>query len=127
MILADTDVLIDALNGKEPSLGRITLEIATGRLATTSITVFELLSGAKRQSDRQKIQKLLDAMVVLPFDEEASVKAAEARVCLESAGKGIGTADYLIAGIVLARKAVLLTRNRVHFERIPGLQLGTLS
>lgn len=38
----------------------------------------------------------------------------------------IGTADYLIAGIVLANRGILLTRNRDHFERVPGLTLGTL-
>ncbi len=36
----------------------------------------------------------------------------------------IGTADYLIAGICLTRGGVLLTRNRDHFERVSGLNLG---
>jgi predicted nucleic acid-binding protein len=30
-------------------------------------------------------------------------------------------ADYLIAGVCLARSAGLLSRYRAHFERIPGL------
>lgn len=46
MIIADSDVLIDALHGKEPSASRIAHEIRQGTLATTSITSFELLSGA---------------------------------------------------------------------------------
>jgi predicted nucleic acid-binding protein len=33
-------------------------------------------------------------------------------------------ADYMIAGICLAHSAVLLTRNRKHFERVAGLTLG---
>jgi predicted nucleic acid-binding protein len=32
--------------------------------------------------------------------------------------------DYLIAGVCLAHTAILLTRNRKHFERVPGLVLG---
>ncbi len=36
-------------------------------------------------------------------------------------------ADYLIAGICLSRNAMLLTRNRAHFERIPGLHLAAFS
>lgn len=39
MILADTDVLIDSLHGVEPATARIVLKLATGRLATTSVTV----------------------------------------------------------------------------------------
>jgi len=32
----------------------------------------------------------------------------------------------LIAGIVLADRGILLTRNRRHFERVPELSLGTI-
>lgn len=33
-------------------------------------------------------------------------------------------AHSLIAGIVRHRRGVLLTRNRRHFERVPGLHLA---
>jgi predicted nucleic acid-binding protein len=33
-------------------------------------------------------------------------------------------ADYTIAGTCLAHSAILLTRNREHFERVPGLTLA---
>ena len=42
MIIADTDVLIDTLKGKEPSASRVIEELVKGQLATTTITVFEL-------------------------------------------------------------------------------------
>jgi len=48
------------------------------------------------------------------------------RRTLEAAGKPIGMADSLIAGVVLAHDGVLLTRNRRHFERVPELRLGRL-
>jgi tRNA(fMet)-specific endonuclease VapC len=35
-------------------------------------------------------------------------------------------ADCLIAGIALAEDEALLTRNRRHFERVPGLRLVDL-
>lgn len=127
MILADTDVLIDALHGREPSLGRISLELGTGRLSTTTITVFELHSGAKTEKQRKAVATLLEAMTILPLDAEAARRAADIRQALESAGQGIGTADYLIAGIALSKSAILLTRNQAHFGRVPGLSLGTLS
>lgn len=56
-------------------------------------------------------------------DEPGADAGAEIRRTLERAGTGIGMADSLIAGIVVAHRSVLLTRNRRHFERVPGLAL----
>ena len=127
MIVADTDVLIDSLRGVEPARGRIDLELSTGHLATTVVTAFELLSGARRTAQRSNIERLLAAMTILPVEFNASEMAAAVRRDLESKGEGIGMADYLIAGICLSRNAMLLTRDREHFRRIQGLHLATLS
>jgi tRNA(fMet)-specific endonuclease VapC len=35
----------------------------------------------------------------------------------------IGESDLLIASIALANKQALITKNKKHFERIPGLQV----
>lgn len=127
MIVADTDVLIDALRGVEPARGRIDLELSTGRLATTVVNAFELLSGAKATAQQSGVEHLLGAMALFPLEFNAGEIAARIRRDLESRGEGIGMADYLIAGICLSRNAMLLTRNRAHFQRIPGLHLATLS
>ncbi len=124
IIVADSDVLIDALRGHQPAAGRIARELKTGTLATTAVTAFELLSGAKDAAVLRQVGQLLAAVRILPFDEPAATAAADAKRTLEAAGTPIGTADYLIAGICLARSAVLLTRNRKHFVRVPGLIVG---
>jgi tRNA(fMet)-specific endonuclease VapC len=126
MIVADSDVLIDALRGREPAKGRIAEELEKGALATTAVSVFELLSGAKTAAAKKKVRTLLDAVLILPLDEQASESAAEVRKKLEAKGATIGMADYLIAGICLSRSAILLTRNKSHFERVPDLTLGVL-
>ncbi|RLB55603.1 MAG: type II toxin-antitoxin system VapC family toxin [Deltaproteobacteria bacterium] len=126
MIVADSDVLIDSLRGRKPLVDRVALELKMGTLATTVVNCFELLSGAKTESGKKKVEKLLGALTILPVDEGAARRAAEVRRQLESEGLGIGMADYLIAGICLERDLVLLTRNRQHFERIAGLALGRL-
>ncbi|GMR22979.1 MAG: type II toxin-antitoxin system VapC family toxin [Acidobacteriota bacterium] len=123
MIVVDTDVLIDSLNGKNPSSDRVSREIQSGTLATTTITVFELFSGAKTGRARDAVEKLLWALRVIPLDEESGATAAAIRRELEGRGTTIGMADYLIAGICRARSLPLLTRNRSHFERVTGLRV----
>ena len=123
MIVADTDVLIDALRGRGAA-ERVHLELSTGRLATTSITVFELLSGARSPDERARIEVLLAAMVYVPLDADAAREAAIIR--RELASTPIGTADTLIAGICRSRRAMLMTRNRAHFSRVRDLYLATL-
>ena len=127
MIVADSDVLIDALRGRGAAGARVALELQGGNLATTVISVFELLAGAHTPREHDKVERLLRALTILPLDEEAAREAAKVRRELESAGRTIGTADFLIAGICIVRSAILLTRNRDHFERIPRLSLGKLS
>lgn len=127
MIVADSDVLIDALRGKEPARGRIALELTAGRLATTAVNVFELCAGARTEQERNKVDALLGALSVLSLDDAAARDAAALRRELEAKGTRIGTADYLIAGICRTRGAMLITFNRDHLERVPGLRLSDLA
>ena len=124
IIIADTDVLIDFLCGQEPSAARIALEIEHGTLRTTAITRFELLAGAKAARQKRLVQEVLDAVPTLPLDADAADRAAEVRVALEGKGSPIGMGDSLIAGIVLANRGILLTRNIRHFDRVPGLRIS---
>jgi predicted nucleic acid-binding protein len=125
-MVADTDVLIDFLEDRAPVAGRIALELERGDLRTTTVTRFELLAGARTPQQLRIVAELLTALPCLPLDEPGADAAAEIRRELESAGVGIGMADSLIAGIVRTSQGVLLTRNRRHFERVPGLVLGRL-
>lgn len=127
MIVADSDVLIDALRGRPAAVRRIERELESGGLATTAITAFELRSGVRSERSAAQVDRLLAALPIFPLDEAAANQAAEARRHLEDSGTPIGMADYLIAGICLARGATLLTRNRAHFERVPGLALVHLT
>jgi tRNA(fMet)-specific endonuclease VapC len=125
MMLADTDVLIDYLQGTGTA-DRIALEIEHAQLYTTAVTRFELLAGARSARQEKLVIELLDALPCLPLDSHAADRAAEIRRSLEKRGQPIGMGDSLIAGVTVANKGVLLTRNRQHFERVPGLTLGTV-
>lgn len=123
LIVADSDVLIDALRGRPDAVQRVDEALSSGALATTAITVFELRSGVRSSDAAGKVETLLAALPVLPLDERAADEAAEIRRALDAKGPPIGIADYLIAGICLSRSRRLLTRNRGHFERVEGLEL----
>lgn len=126
MIVAESDVLIDALRGRKPAAARVELEIKLGSLVTTAVNAFELRSGARTVRERRAVEALLGALPILAFDDAAGRAAAEVRLALERAGQGFGMADCLIAGVCLSRSALLLTRDRSHFERVSGLVLATL-
>ena len=126
MIIADTDVLIDFLHGRGEA-DRVAFELEHG-LATTVVTAFELWTGSAGSSKREKaVSRLLDALDIIPLHTAASKTAADLRYSLQREGRTIGMADALIAGICIESQAILLTRNRKHFESIPRLTLGASS
>jgi tRNA(fMet)-specific endonuclease VapC len=127
MIVADTDVLIDFLEGRQPGARAVAAALAAGWLQMTAISCFELLSGAREARQRKAVHTLLDSIPTLALDRDAAEKAAETRLELDRLGIAIGMADSLIAGIVLLHGASLLTRNRRHFERVPHLPLVDLT
>jgi predicted nucleic acid-binding protein len=123
MMVADTDVLIDALNAAEPALTQVDRGLRSGQLATTAICSFELLAGARTARQRKAVATLLAPMEILPVDSVAAATAADIRRELEAAGRGIGMGDYLVAAVCVARGLPLLTRNQGHFGRVAALRL----
>jgi predicted nucleic acid-binding protein len=126
MIVADTDVLIDFLADHDPGASRVAAELERGHLATTVITRFELLSGARTNKQERTLRDFLDTLPALALSQAAADRAATVKRLLERQGRPIGMADSLIAGIVLAAAGTLLTRNVHHFRRVPDLILGDL-
>lgn len=126
MIVADSDVLIDFLAGRDPAARRVEIELESRAFATTAVSRFELLAGARDKTAEGLVRRLLDSMLTLPLDRESADCAAAVRRALDLRGAPIGMADSLIAGIVMTHDALLLTRNRKHFDRVEGLKLATL-
>lgn len=62
---------------------------------------------------------MLMELTLLPFDEQAAAIFRELRKQLPQGG----TQDLKIAAITLAHDATLLTRNLVHFTKVPGLKV----
>ena len=88
MILADTDVLIDFLEGKGEA-NRVLAELERESLATTTIARYELLASAATEKQRTAIRHLLDFVSTLPLDAGASDRAAKTWRFWNPKGKGL--------------------------------------
>lgn len=92
----------------------------------SSITVFEtrfglalLPKGRRRSGLERAFESVLTddlANRVLDFDSVAAATAAQFAADRQQAGRAVDLRDTLIAGIALARRATIATRNTKHFE-----------
>ena len=96
-------------------------------LAVTSVSVGELTHGAAKSARAEdnlaRLDVLVSALAVLPFDEETARRFGVLKAHLERHGTPLDDLDLEIAATVLAADATLLTHNRSHFERVPRLSL----
>ncbi|MDI1313111.1 type II toxin-antitoxin system VapC family toxin [Prosthecobacter sp.] len=80
-------------------------------------------AGSEKQihgySQFQHSLAMLMELTVLPFDEQAAAVFRDLRKHLPQAG----TQDLKIAAIGIAHDATVLTRNLVHFTKVPGLRV----
>jgi predicted nucleic acid-binding protein len=65
----------------------------------------------------------LDPFRVLEIDDRIAESFAEIRAYLRRRGELVGDLDLLIAATALHHNLTLLTFNRRHFARVPGLRV----
>lgn len=127
MACFDTDFLIAYLQKDADAIKKLEdLQAGDDDAAiTTTINAAELWKGVYRSKDKQKeiakVKQLLDSLELITLDRESARMVGE----LDAATKSnpIGESDILIASIALSNNQVLITKNKKHFERIPGLQV----
>ena len=126
MYLPDTDILSNLMKRK-PSI-RLQARVASlsaDAQFSSSITLGELVFGAKKKGSSSLMQQVEDRVVsylpMLPFDADAARRYGDIRAGLERRGTPIGDADLRIASIALARGLIVVTGNTKHFERVPDL------
>ena len=135
MIILDTNVL-SALMRKAPE-GAVVDWLdrqPADSVWLSSITVFEtrfglalLPRGRRRNALERAFETVLTddlANRVLDFDAVAAAAAAQLAADRQKAGRTVDLRDTLIAGIALARRATIATRNTKHFE---GLDVPVIS
>jgi tRNA(fMet)-specific endonuclease VapC len=132
LFVLDTDVLSLYYHGDPIVVRSIDAQPATA-LAISIMTVDEQLTGwytltrrARRPVEiAQAYAHLADAVVrlarwrILPYTESAIARVAQ----LKALRLNVGLMDLRIAAIALEHGAIVVTRNRRDFGRIPGLSI----
>lgn len=125
-LVFDTSVLIDALRRHQDAQKIIAhFEQADEELCVPSIIGFELFSGksAGDNNQRQRIRRLLQYFEVIDLTLEIARRAGD---IYRSGVRDLQVPDYLIAATALEINAPVVTLNRKHFARIPGVELYSL-
>jgi toxin FitB len=132
MIILDTNVL-SALMLNEPDVYVASWIDSHARMSvwTTSVTIFEIRYGlltmpeGRRRTDRQVLfERLIEEKLerrILAFDHDAAEESALLMAARRRTGRAGELRDTMIAGIALAQRATLATRNVRHFDdlRVP--------
>lgn len=124
--MLDTNALSELIRDpRGPVMQRLS-DVAPDVVCTSIVVACELRFGAQRKGSAvltERVNALLDAMAVLPFDEPADAHYADIRATLERAGTPIGSHDMLIAAHARSRALTLVTHKLREFQRVPGLKL----
>jgi predicted nucleic acid-binding protein len=125
MIVLDTDVFIDVVDQREPSLGFVAgLQRRGEVIGTTSINTAEVLRGvAPGSRAAERVARVVAALQEVPFGPSASRRFGALMHAADRAGAHLAVVDGLIAAAALEAGGRLVTRNARDFCRVPGLEL----
>lgn len=125
MRILDTDVCVEILRGNRGVIRR--REAVRDEIATTWVTAAELYYGAARsiapEENALLARRFLTTLEILGVDQGTVERFGSLKASLEAEGRRLADFDLLIAAITLSLGAVLVTGNRRHYDRVPGLEL----
>jgi predicted nucleic acid-binding protein len=127
VIILDTNVVSALMHPeRNPALERWLNRHPPETFWLTAVSYFELRNGIERLAAGRQRQRLEDALEqvlnidiqnqILPLDESAARAAASIAAARERVGRPVDFRDTMIAGIAVANRAELATRNVRHFQ-----------
>lgn len=120
MFILDSSAIIELLKDNERGK-KILAKIGEENIATTSIIVHELFSGAD-EKNKFIIKNILSRGKVFDFSYEDAEISGKIERFLSDKGELINKLDILIAGTCMRENAILVTFDK-DFKKIPDLKL----
>jgi tRNA(fMet)-specific endonuclease VapC len=120
----DTNIIADLVRHPQGRVAGRIRKVGEAQVCTSIIVAAELRYGAAKKGSPRlstRVDAVLDAFEVLPFEAPADVVYGRLRAWLEGAGQPIGGNDLLIAAQVVALGHTIVTNNEREFARIDGL------
>jgi predicted nucleic acid-binding protein len=127
--LIDTSILIEAERGRL-DLIKHTKDSGDQDFFISVITVSELLQGVHRAVNPRirlmreaSVESMLREFAILDIDQTTARMHSRIWAELEQTGAVIGQNDFWLAATCLAGGLGMVTANRRHFTRVPGLHV----
>jgi tRNA(fMet)-specific endonuclease VapC len=120
----DTNILSDLIRNPNGRVKERIADVGEANICTSIIVASELRFGARKKNAPMltaRVERLLQAIEVLPFEGDADRAHAEVRAMLEATGRPIGANDMLIAAHAVNEDCILVTNNESEFAHIAGL------
>ena len=126
LYIIDADWSIQALVGRQPTTSTVESLLPQG-IGISLVTVAAIYEGAFGTTDPrahlQRFRDLLRSFSSLDLNDDIAERIARIRFDLRRRGQIISDFDIVLAATALHHGLTVLTFNRRHFERIPGLQV----
>jgi tRNA(fMet)-specific endonuclease VapC len=121
--ILDTDHCVAILRG---NLDVSPIVSPEEELAITTINLAELTYGAYKsarpEDNLARLDVLLSATTILPFDEASARRYGRMRARLEKEGQKLSDLDLQIASIALECDSTVVSHNQAHFERLVEME-----
>lgn len=125
--LLDTNICIYIQRERPPAVLSKFRRLKPGDAAISVITWGELMYGAAKSSQSERVstalQEFATLVPVLALGSNVGAEYGAIRASLESSGRIIGNNDLWIAAHARGERLVLVTNNVREFERVPGLRI----
>jgi predicted nucleic acid-binding protein len=122
IVLLDTSVLIDILNGRRQRMDFTRDLVQQGHvLASCAVTIAEVYAGML-PSEAEATGALLDRLEYFATTQIAAKRAGHLKAVWRKKGHVLALPDVLVAAVALEHDLTLATDNRKHFP-MPDLKL----
>ncbi len=122
--LIDSGIFI-AAERRQLDLDHVLNSAGTTKFAISAITASELLMGVaaadenNRAARFDRVEAVLSRYRIVPFDSDVARIYARLSIALRKAGTPVAPHDLMIAATAIHENAMIITRDKRSFPRIP--------